>query len=211
MVDRSGRRFCDDAFPGAITAAALGDGGKRHLPFYMVWDDRHRQRYGLAEVWPGEHYQPGTVVSADSLDGLGAALGIDGNRLAQTVAEYNHHAREGRDPLFQRGSIPWSQKFKGDVRHRPHPNIDTIEAPPFHGIRLRLTMTGIPAAGVAVTTHGRVVDPEGRVIPGVYAAGAATAMAGRGASYNSGFSLSTGLVSGVLAARHAATNQSNGS
>ncbi|WP_370324179.1 FAD-binding protein [Euzebya sp.] len=205
VVDAEGRRFCDDAFPNAITAAALGartaSGRYRHLPFFMVTDDRHRQRYGLAHIPPGGTYPPDVAASADSLEALAAAVGIDPHGLAATVARYNVHAAEGRDPDHQRGARPWSQRFKGDAHHRPHPNIGTLEVPPFHAVELRLSMTGIPAAGLGVTTGGRVVDRTGTPIPGLYGSGSAVAMTNSGAGYNSGFSLSRGMAASYLAAR----------
>ena len=206
VVDRGGRRFCDDAFPSAITEAVLGqrdpDGEYEHLPFFMVWDDRHRRRYGLAEVPPGGDYPAGTVTSAGSLEELATGLGVDPGGLRRTVARYNEHADRGEDPDFARGARPWSQKFKGDAEHASHPNIGTLEEAPFHGIELRLAMTGIPAAGLVVTTDSRVLDTHGKPIPGLYAAGSSTVMTNSGAGYNSGFSLSRGLTGGLLAARH---------
>lgn len=208
VVDARGRRFCDDAFPGAITEAVLGerdaDGRPVHLPMFMIWDDRHRRRYGLADVHPGGTYPPGTVASSDTLDGLAQALGVDAAGLVATVGAYNEHAARGEDPAFGRGARPWSRAFKGDLDHAPHPNIGTLEVAPFHGLRLRLAMTGIPAGGLVLTTDSRVVDEAGVAVPGLYAAGSSTAMTNSGAGYNSGFSLSRGLTGGLLAARHVA-------
>lgn len=120
------------------------------------------------------------MTSADTLDELAAGLGIDPSGLVAAVARYNMHAAEGRDPDHDRGAKLWSQRFKGDAEHRPHPNIGTLEQPPFHGVELRLSMTGIPAAGVRVTTAGRVVDDDGEVIDGLYASGSASAMTNAG-------------------------------
>lgn len=206
VVDRHGQRFCDDAFPSAITAAVLGvrdaDGGHAHLPFFLVWDDRHRRRYGLADTPPGGTYPAGAVTTARSLTALAAGLGIDAAGLTATVARYNAHVPTGADPDHQRGARPWSQRFKGDAEHTPHPNLGTLEEPPFHGVELRLSMTGIPAAGVRVTTAGRVVDHDGAPIPGLYASGSASAMTNAGAGYNSGFSLSRGMTASVAAVEH---------
>jgi 3-oxosteroid 1-dehydrogenase len=204
VVNRAGRRFCDDAFPGDIAKVSLGerdaDGGHPHLPFFMIWDDRHRRRYGLADVPPGGTYPAGTVSSAHDLGDLARQLGIDGGGLVETVRRYNAHATDGTDPEFDRGGRLWSQRFKGDAHHLPHPNIGPVQEPPFHGIALTLDMTGIPAAGLATTTRARVVDSGGRVLPGLYAAGSCTAMRSSGAGYNSGFSLSRAMTGGYLAA-----------
>lgn len=205
VVDATGQRFCDDAFPSAITAAVVGnrrpDGSSAHLPFFMIVDDRHRQRYGLVDVPPGGTYPEGTVASADRIADLARQLGIDPDGLVATVARYNRHAAHGQDPDFDRGGRPWSQKFKGDLEHRPHPNIGTLEVPPFHGIELHLDMTGIPAAGLRTTTRARVVDRAGAPIPGLYATGSCTAMTNSGSGYNSGFSLSRAMTGAWLAVR----------
>lgn len=89
---------------------------------------------------------------ADSLESLAQAIGVPGEALASTVAEFNASVAEGRDAL-------------GRV-HMPA----AIEKPPFYAIRQQggsLSST----VGVAVNEKLQVVRPDGAPIPGLYAAG----------------------------------------
>ena len=50
---------------------------------------------------PGEP-TPGWVPVADTVRGLAELIGIDPDALEATVARYNEHAANGRDPDFER-------------------------------------------------------------------------------------------------------------
>jgi 3-oxosteroid 1-dehydrogenase len=203
LVNRAGRRFCDDSFHRAIARGVLGEPGNR--PFFMIWDEQHHRKYGLNPAPPGAPYPDRLgVVSAPTLPELGAALGIAGERLAETAATFSEHAREGRDPEFGRGGRAFLRMFRGDQAHSPNPLLGPVEEPPFHGLRLQLIGTAIGAAGVHTGLHGQALDDDGEPIPGLYAAGAAAANTTSGTGYNSGFSLSRALTFGYLAAEHVA-------
>ncbi|GAA3984020.1 FAD-dependent oxidoreductase [Thermobifida alba] len=199
IVDRSGRRFCNDSYWVDIVARAL-DPEDRHLPFFLVWDEQHRRKYGLGTVPPGGEYPPGVVTSAPTLRELGAALGVDGEQLEQTVERFNGYAARGEDPDFGRGGLDYVLRFYGDPKHRPNPVLGTVVEPPFHGMRLRFLGTGIGSSGVHTDGDGHVLDESGRPIPGLYAAGSVTALTSSGSGYNSGFALSRGLTLAYLIA-----------
>ncbi|MFO7073712.1 FAD-binding protein, partial [Pseudomonas aeruginosa] len=59
------------------------------------------------------HLRSGYLKRGTSLDQLARSCGIDPSGLAATVAEYNRHAREGRDPEFGRGGTAFNRK-QGD-------------------------------------------------------------------------------------------------
>jgi 3-oxosteroid 1-dehydrogenase len=80
----------------------------------------------------------------------------------------------------------------------------TIIEPPFHGLSLRLLCTAIGPAGASTTLAGRVVNPTGGPVPGLYAVGSVAAPTSSGTGYNSGFSLSRALTFGFLAAEYVA-------
>jgi 3-oxosteroid 1-dehydrogenase len=46
IVDRTGRRYCDDSFWVDIVAKTM-DPDDRHLPFFLVWDEQYHRKYGL--------------------------------------------------------------------------------------------------------------------------------------------------------------------
>lgn len=199
IVDRSGRRYCNDSYWVDIVAKTL-DPDDRHLPFFLLWDDRHRQRYGLSATPPGGQYPDGWVTSAASVPGLADALGIDGAQLEATVAKFNDNAARGEDPDFGRGTVTYVNRFAGDPQHSPSPVLGTLEEPPFHGLRLKFVGTGIGSSGVRIDGDGRVLDERGDTVPGLHAVGSCAALTTTGTGYNSGFALGRGITLAYLVA-----------
>jgi 3-oxosteroid 1-dehydrogenase len=200
IVDRTGRRFCNDSYWVDLVPRAL-DPEDPHLPMFLVWDEEHRRGYGLGDTPPGGRYPEGLVTSAATLPALGAALGIDGARLAATAAEFSAHAERGEDPSFGRGSVEFINRFSGDPRHTPNPVLGPISQPPFHGVRLVLLGTGIGSSGVRADAYGHVLDEAGRFLQGLYAIGSCAAATTFGSGYNSGMALSRGLTLAYSVAR----------
>ncbi|MBV9206977.1 MAG: FAD-dependent oxidoreductase [Actinobacteria bacterium] len=199
IVDAAGHRFCDDSYWVSIVPAVTGK-EHPHRPFFLVVDDQHRQRYGLGSTPPGGDYPDGLVSSAPTLREVGQALGIDGEQLEITAAEFSRHAEHGEDPRFGRGSVEFIRRFSGDPSHRPNPVLGPIRVPPFHGLRLRLLGTGIGSSGVRIDGDGRVLAEDGSVVPNLYAVGSCAAATTFGTGYNSGFALSRGLTLAYLVA-----------
>jgi len=197
IVDAAGRRFCNDSYWVDIVAKTLAPGDK-HLPFFLVWDDQHRQKYGLAATPPGGEYPEGWVTSAPTLAELGAKLGIDGEQLTRTAERFNHHAARGQDPDFGRGTVTYVNRFAGDPAHTPCPVLGELTRAPFHGLRLKFVGTGIGSSGVHIDGDGHVLDGDGATIDGLYAVGSCAALTTTGTGYNSGFALGRGITLAYL-------------
>lgn len=99
--------------------------------------------------------ESGDAVSADSLEDLARQAGLSGAVLCETVERYNRGIREGRD------------EFGKNVRNA-HP----IARPPFWMSTVAMTVHAT-SGGIDVDAVGRVLDDEGVVIPGLWAAGEA--------------------------------------
>lgn len=197
IVDRHGNRYCNDSYWVDICRRTL-DPDDTHLPFYLVWDDQHRVKYGLAATPPGGDYPEGWVESADTLEELGERLGIDGAQLARTAERFSHYAEQGEDPDWGRGSVDYVNKFAGDPGNLPSPVLGPIAKSPFHGIRLRFVGTGIGTSGVRIDGDGRVLGEAGDPVAGLYAAGSVAALTTTGTAYNSGIALGRGLTLAYL-------------
>jgi len=194
IVNELGKRFADDSYYTDICWNAL-EPGNRHLPMYLIWDSEHRQRYGGAGAQPGEAY-PDLVKSGSTMQELAAELDIDGEQLERTAQEFNKSAVKGNDPIFGRGTKAAVRKFSGDPSHELHPNVAPVAKGPFYGMRIRLISAGIGMSGIHVDPEGRVLDQNGTPVPGLYAAGAATAFTASGSGYQSGYSLSRAITLG---------------
>ncbi len=203
LVNKSGERFCDDSFHPSVIAGALKNknGETPNMPFFMIWDEWHHQRYGLGITGPGEPYIDELVFSSQTIKGLASQLGIDATQLEKSVQDYNLYAKNGLDPKFGRGTNASVRTFRGDGDHQPNPNVGPIIDPPFFGMRMRLLNTGIAAGGLVAGPSGHVLRKDGSEIPGLYAVGeCVTRTTGGGAGYNSGYSLSRAMTYGYLAA-----------
>ncbi|WP_104107726.1 FAD-dependent oxidoreductase [Nocardioides sp. 616] len=197
IVDRTGNRYCNDSYWVDIVRRTL-DPADKHLPFFLVWDDQHRQKYGLAATPPGGDYPEDLVQSADTLEELGEKLGIDAAQLARTAERFSGFAETGEDPDWGRGSIDYVNTFAGDPENTPSPVLGAITKAPFHGLRLRFVGTGIGTSGVRIDSDGRVLDEAGTRIEGLYAAGSVAALTTTGTAYNSGIALGRGLTLAYL-------------
>jgi 3-oxosteroid 1-dehydrogenase len=200
IVDRTGRRYCNDSYWVDIVAKTL-DPNDRHLPFFLIWDDQHRRKYGLGATPPGGEYPAGVISSAPTLSELGSELGIDGEQLERTAAHFSAHAELGEDPEWGRGSVAFVERFTGDPNHTPNAVLGPITESPFFGVRLKIVGTGIGSSGVHVNGDGHVLDEAGTAIPGLYAVGSCAALTSSGTGYNSGFALGRGLTLAYLVAR----------
>lgn len=187
LVDGTGRRFCDEGLGGIACAnaiACLADPLSAHVIFDdAIWAGPGRNWLLPANPWLIA--AGGTVTSAGTLAGLGAAIGLDPGALEATVAGYNAALAAG-------------------TGHRPARTTATYAAMPVAGERFH----AIPVcAGVTYTMGGlrtdaaaRVLDRGGAPIPGLLAAGAATGglEGGSHAGYSGG--LSKAAVFGYIAA-----------
>jgi 3-oxosteroid 1-dehydrogenase len=199
IVNRKGERFCDDSYWVDIIAKVASPDSD-HRPFFMVWDSRHHEKYGLGATEPGGAYPVGVVESSDSLGELADLLSVDARSLQATVESFNQHARDGSDPDFGRGTVPYVRAFVGDPDHTPNPVLGPIDQPPYFGMRLRLVSTGIGSSGVRTDGDGRVYREDGSIIDGLFAVGSCSALTTSGGGYNSGFALGRGLTQSYLAA-----------
>ena len=200
IVNRQGRRFVNEAVNyNDITKAFLTFDPTEHdypnAPAWLVFDEAFRRRYPITSVQPGDPV-PDWFERADSPTALARRLGIDPDRLAATVEEFNRHAARGEDPAFGRGGTS-HDRYYGDDRHGPNPCLAPLEQGPFYAVRVEPGMIGTKG-GVVTDAGGRVLRHDDTPIAGLYACGnvAATPM---GPGYpGSGGTLGPALVGGYL-------------
>ncbi|HXQ60439.1 MAG TPA: FAD-binding protein, partial [Acidimicrobiales bacterium] len=192
MVDRSGRRFVNEAQNYGDVGRAMGRVGP---PCWLVFDGRCRRRYPVGPVGPDDA-DPGWLARADDLEGLAAAIGVPARALGETVAGFNEGAARGADPAFGRGSLPYD-RWIGDPS-APHPTLAVLDEAPFYAVAVHLGCMGTKG-GPATDERGRVLRPDGAVIGGLYAAGNVAASAFGTATPAGGSTLGPALVFGFRA------------
>jgi 3-oxo-5alpha-steroid 4-dehydrogenase len=181
LVDARGSRFVnEDASIGRTSDAIVARADARA---WLVVDDAiygpTQARHRIAAV-------------EESFEALEAALGIPEGALVRTAGAYNRAAEKGEDPLFHK-----ARRWLRPLRTPPYAALDTSPAGSIWG--------GFTLGGLRARATGEVQGPDGREIPGLYAAGRTTAgLCREGRSYASGLSIGDATFFGRLAGRRAA-------
>ncbi len=206
MVNGAGLRFVNEAAPYVDAVHAMYDGhasGTSHIPAWMITDQRYRDNYVFAGLRPGKAlprrwYAAGAVFRDDTLAGLADQVGVPGDALEQTVRRFNAFARDGRDADFGRGDSAYD-RYYGDPRCRPNPNLAALASPPFYAIKIVPGDLGTKG-GLRTDERARVLRSDGTPIPGLYSAGNASA-AVMGRSYaGAGATIGPAMTFGYIAA-----------
>lgn len=187
LVDGRGQRFLnEDVYPGLLSQRAAQQPG----PIWLLVDEQ-----ALDETPAVDQRAVRPQFAAETLDELELEIGLPPGALVRTVDEYNAHAAHGLDPLFHKHE-KWMRPL----------------APPFAVIDPRLGFdsrrgrpdgtgfAGFTLGGLATDLEGSVQGVDGRPIPGLYAAGRATAGV-HGLGYVSGTSIGDATFFGRAAGR----------
>lgn len=201
LVDRDGRRVCDEARYGA----AIGDailhraGGRAWLLVDRAVLAEARRRLRGQTLW-FQRIQARSLltfdrVSAPTVAAVAARVGVDAGALQATVAAYNSAALAGEpDPAGK------PAEFVRPLTEPPYSLIDCSVRP-----RLAQPAPMLTLGGLRVDEEtGQVRRPDGAPLSGLYAAGR-NAVGICSNSYVSGLSLADCVFSGRRAGRHAAT------
>jgi 3-oxo-5alpha-steroid 4-dehydrogenase len=186
LVNGEGQRFVnEDTYAGRIgQRALLAERGLCYLVLNEAAfaDTPEYLRMGQRPTWVAE-----TVAELEQ------EIGLPERSLQTTVEVYNYHARRGSDPAFHKRSSyvrPLTPPFAAiDLRARPYAD--------------RSGYLVFTLGGLSTSPQGHVLDMDGESVPGLYAAGRASAgIAAYG--YISGTSIGDATFFGRRAGRSAA-------
>ncbi len=206
LVDVNGDRFCNEAGSYMETGERMHDVAERTgQPSWAILDSRHRNNY----VWgkypplltPPSWFEKGYMVKADSLDELAAKIGVDAAGLKRSAERMTRFAKTGVDEDFNKGGRHYD-RFGGDASVKPNPCLGAIDRPPFYAVRMFPGDVGT-YGGLVTDEDGRVLRPDGRAIPGLYATGNCTASVTGGVYPGAGASIAASFIFGLRAARRA--------
>ena len=185
FVNKEGKRFISELTTRDKTSAAVSKqtGGVA----YEIFDQKVRDKVKQT----GAAFELGLAKEGRTLEELGKNAGIDPKNLAATIAQYNKYAEAGNDPEFGRPKI----SAKVDT-----PNFYAIEVTP----AIHYYM-----GGLKINPQAKVIDKNGKVIEGLFAAGEVTGGV-HGKNRLGGNSISEtitfGRISGEEAAKRIANN-----
>jgi 3-oxosteroid 1-dehydrogenase len=180
-VNRNGVRFVDeacgyDSFGQAMVEDHLKTGA--NMPCWLIFDAKFRKKFSAGGLMPTVHTAESKVPSdwwdhyvfrANSIDELARKIKIPVDALRQTVSNMNEYSKTGVDPEFGRGMNIYDQFF-GDPTVTPNPNLGPIDTAPFYAVPINNGDLGTKG-GLRCDERSRVLDGEGKPIPGLYAAG----------------------------------------
>jgi glycine/D-amino acid oxidase-like deaminating enzyme len=208
-VKSNGKRFTNESAPYAdfVPPMVAGDTPGKGSFAFIIGDHAAVRRYGLGIAKPaplpiGSYLKSGYILTADTIEDLARAAGIDAPALKLTVERFNENARRGEDPEFGKGSTPYNL-YLGDPEHKPNPCVGPLETPPFYALKIYPGDIGT-FAGLRTDEFARVLDAEGRPIAGLYAAGADNGNVFGGGYPGGGSTLGPAMTFGYIAGRHLA-------
>ena len=211
IVDRSGKRFCDEACDydtlwwAFLNRETWGDTNRLGDGAWLVADSQMVEKFGLCTGNDLAVELPPEIVVADTLDELAGAMGIDPAAFSKTVADFNTDAAQGVDTQFHRGESAFDCGFMCDYDYvgTPQATLGTLEVAPFYALEVAPAITGTHG-GPHVDGNARVLDVDGNPIGGLYAAGNCAGIGAPGMVYpGPGGSIGPALVFCHLAAVHA--------
>ena len=206
FVNSDGRRFVNESSAYDRLGRTIIDeidSGAMELPYWMIYDNRDGEvppvkstsvslvetdRYREADLWR----------TADTLEGLAAAIGVPAANLIATVARFNEMVAGGVDQDFGRGDEAYDRTFTGGESP-----LVPIDQPPYHAAAFGLSDLGTKG-GLVTDGDARVLDVEGRPIPGLYAAGNTMAAVSGTAYPGGGNPIGASMLFSHLAALHMA-------
>lgn len=173
FVNQHGHRFVNESAPydrvGREVIRQLDDGSTT-LPFWMIYDDREGEippvkATNVSMVETARYREAGLWHTADTLTGLAEAIGVPAAELEATIERYNKLAATGVDEDFDRGGEAYDRAFTGGESP-----LVPIDKPPYHAATFGLSDLGTKG-GLRTDTRARVLNSDGAVIVGLYAAG----------------------------------------
>jgi fumarate reductase flavoprotein subunit len=207
LVDRQGRRFCDETAPYGIMDGLIQERGDIA---YALFDQaaldeataagvaRYKQQVPGSTKKQSPHWNTdivesmvtaGKVHRAESITELAAGFALPAEHLEGTVERYNLAVAAGEDFDYLK-----------DPRF-----LQPIASPPFYAAEIRPATVCFTACGLRIDRDAQVIGESGRPIPGLFAAGESAGgvvgprYVGSGNSYAN--CVTFGRVAGAAAAR----------
>ncbi|GAA3027517.1 3-oxosteroid 1-dehydrogenase [Streptomyces glomeratus] len=205
LVNAAGARFVNEAAPYSDVVHTMYDRNPSDpdIPAWLIVDQNYRNRYLFKDVapvlpFPDAWYDSGAAHKAWTLDALAGRIGVPAVALRATVSRFNSLARSGEDPDFHRGDSAYDHYYT-DPAVFPDSCLAALWLPPYYAFKIVPGDLGTKG-GLRTDARARVLRADGSVIPGLYAAGNASA-AVMGHSYaGAGSTIGPAMTFGYVAA-----------
>lgn len=150
LVNREGKRFVSELETrDVVSKAELEQTGKSA---FLVFDQEVREKLGAINGY----VRKGFAIEGATLEELAKKVGIDAKSLVETMNKYNGYVKAGQDKEFGKTALPR----------------ELVKAP-FYAIEVSPAVHHT-MGGVRINTNAEVLTADGKVIPGLFAAGEIT-------------------------------------
>ncbi|WP_194916679.1 3-oxosteroid 1-dehydrogenase [Catenulispora rubra] len=180
IVNQAGHRFVDEAAPyvDVVHTMYRQNATAPDIPAWLIIDQNFRDRYVFRDIlptlpFPASWYQNGSVYRDLTLWGLANQIGVSPSALTNTVTHFNGLAFTGTDTDYHRGTSVYDHYYT-DPAVIPNSCLAPLWLAPFYALRIVPGDLGTKG-GMVTDERARVLRSDGSVIPGLYAAGNASA------------------------------------
>ena len=150
LINREGKRFVSELETrDVVSKAELEQTGKSA---FLVFDQEVREKLGAINGY----VRKGFTVEGATVEELAGKIGVDAKGLVETMAKYNGYVKAGEDKDFGKTALPR----------------ELVKAP-FYAIEVSPAVHHT-MGGVRINTNAEVLTANGKVIPGLFAAGEIT-------------------------------------
>ena len=150
LVNAEGKRFIDEVGTrDVVSAAEIAQTGSYS---WLVVDQAMVDKSAVIQGY----IKKGFTFSGETYEALGAAIGVDGAALTETMNTWNAYVEAKNDPDFGRTSFA-----------------NPLNTAPFYAIKVTAGVHHT-MGGLKINTNTEVLNTEGNVIPGLFAAGEVT-------------------------------------
>ncbi len=150
LVNAEGKRFIDEVGTrDVVSAAEIAQTGSYS---WLIVDDAMLQKSAVIQGY----VKKGFTFQGATYEELGAAIGVDGAALAETMNTWNSYVEAKNDPDFGRTSFA-----------------NPLNTAPFYAIKVTAGVHHT-MGGLQINADTQVLDVNGNAIPGLYAAGEIT-------------------------------------
>ncbi|CAM4321988.1 NADH-dependent flavin oxidoreductase [Vibrio neonatus] len=154
FVNQQGQRFVDECESRDVLSESFFNNGGL---IYMIADDEIRKTAAnTSDENIEREIKEGIIIKADTLSELADKINVPRENFIKTIEKYNSYVEQGHDIEFNKGAL--------GLKVEKGPFYATPRKPSVHH-----TM-----GGLEIDTKARVINSEGAVIPGLYAAGEIT-------------------------------------
>jgi flavocytochrome c len=197
-VNSGGHRFVDETSGPRPAMVALLQ--QKPATYWAIFDSEAKLGFWVSgSDWGEFSYvqkwifdDPRLVKSANTIEELAEKSGLPTAALEQTVSRYNKMIADGADSEFH--------SFEKNSNEKP----PKISQPPFYTVQI-FPLSRKSMGGIRIDHSCRVVDRNGRPIPGLYAAGELAGFGGiNGKAGLEGTFLGPGILTGRVAGKNAA-------